>query len=735
MKIITLIFSVFFGISLLNAQKKPLEIKGSIRIEKLINNQWTFNYFPNESADKGYELPGFDDSKWPAISLPHSWNTYETTGEIHPFFINKEEGGNPYWRLGWGWYRKHFSINSDYAGRKVFIEFEGIQKYCKVWINGKYLGDNKAGSGSLDFDITGFIKPGADNLLSVAVNNLQSDEMKIPQIDESHPDVYGGICRDVKIVLKNKLYIPMQGSASHEGGVSATTLVVSEKESVVSVKTWVKNDNSQKKSCTLQTSVTDASGKIVQLIKSDAVINPGQLYKFEQVTKPIKNPHLWSDKDPYLYMVCSEVIDGKEVVDFLKSPLVISLAGADETISTSTSNRVINSIEEVIFNNNKKIVNPSQGKTAGEHAKIVLSGSQLKILAERGSVSIITADIADSKGNYLHEATQTLRWTVTGPATLMGPSVYYPDVFKQGQIDGIIYKNTPVSNVIRSSGKPGKIHVSVLSPGLASGSLDIEATGTIPYNSPIVEPVLENEGRKPVARITLNVNRLDEVPREIKFADNEFNLSPSDKKGFVRAIREDILKNNPSVDTATVEFKVLVDLFASHLTNNNGRLNAEDYNFNVEHYNNCRLISGYITSTKLPPFFKEELRKYYANDIIRLGSEKNAGDEMNWLNWIPSGGTVVVIQNEVTNSNIKGVTFTRHTSMADIISVVYPQFVNFSDEAKERALVFISKMNPYVHVTSAPRQARDKENASANVSYTAEKGQPVLIPLLKFISE
>ena len=107
-----------------------------------------------------------------------------------------------------------------------------------------------------------------------------------------------------------------------------------------------------------------------------------------------------------------------------------------------------------------------------------------------------------------------------------------------------------------------------------------------------------------------------------------------------------ILKNNPAVDTSSVEFKTLTDLLASQLVNSGGHLTADDFNFSVNHYNSCRLISGYIKSTKLPAPFKDGLKKYYSDAIIRKGNEKNAGDEMNWLNWIPSGGTVVIVQNE-----------------------------------------------------------------------------------------
>jgi hypothetical protein len=141
-------------------------------------------------------------------------------------------------------------------------------------------------------------------------------------------------------------------------------------------------------------------------------------------------------------------------------------------------------------------------------------------------------------------------------------------------------------------------------------------------------------------------------------------------------------------------------------------------------------------STKLPALFKDGLKKFYSEAIIKKGSEINAGEEMNWLNWIPSGGTVVIVQSENTYADLKGAVLTKNSGLTEIICAVYPQFINFSLEAKERALIFISKMNPYVHVTTTVGQGREGDNAQkTNLVYTAEKGQPILIPLLKFISE
>jgi beta-galactosidase len=1035
MKYIAIIISFLLLTTLSIAQKKPVVVQKTQRVDKIINSQWTFNYFPNESADKGYETPGTDDSKWTVVNLPHTWSTFETTGELHPFIRNTSENDNPYWWTGWGWYRKHFSISKEYEGRKVFIEFEGVQKYCKVWINGKYLGDHKGGYGSFDFDITPHLKPGGDNVIAIAVNNRQKDQFKIPPMAAGNFNVYGGIYRDVTIVLKNNLYIPMQGSASHEGGTFVTTPSVNEKEAVVRVQTWVKNDNPSKKSCTLQTTIFDGANKMVQIVKTSADIEQGKLYKFDQTFIPVKSPRLWSNETPYLYRVFSEVIDGKDLVDTYNSPLgfrwfrwdyvenflyvngkkmvihggnrhqeypwlgdaipkwitemdfkdiaenlnynfmrtahypndkfVYDLADKygiviDEESPSITNqdfsadvqeqqmkemirrdrnhpsimfwsmgnetNRAVDSkyavaedttriltarrasdgsagkyvkhtddnlpVESLLrctirgwYNKDVKDLEPSDGQfsgteehqqnmlrasglfgtgnlctwlyadhgadreylnspllhvnpkgyvdayrvpkyayyfwqatyakqlmvfiqphfwgaqylgqkkdfvvnsncdkvelkvngiskgvqnldasnfhtvtfkdilvekgtitavaskngtnittqvaMAGDPAKIVLTSTHKKFSADRGSVAIITADIVDAKGNHIYGANNSVKWSITGPATFVGPSVYETDIDKHHELEGVWYIDMPVSNVIRSTGTPGKIRVTVSAGGLASGYFEIDAEAVKPDISVITEPVLADEGRKQVTRLVIRAARLDEIPKEIKFKFDEIKLLSSDKAGYAKSIRENIKTDNPDVDTSIVEFRALVSLLSSYLINNNGLLIADDYNFNIDHYNNCRLIAGYIEATKLPQLYKDILRKYYANIIITKGAEKDAGDEMNWLNWIPSGGTVVISAMGEKKPVVKGAIMTEKNDLSDIISVVHPGFPKFSNEAKERALIFISKMNPYVLQSSVSTKDKDG-NTVTSISYKAEKGKAILIPLLKYIAE
>lgn len=1034
MKRSVIIFLILISFQFCYGQRKQAEPVIPPRYEKIINSFWTFNYFPGEKENSGYESPQFDDSKWPAISIPHTWSTYETTGDVHPFIKNASENDNPYWWKGWGWYRKHFTVNSIASGKKVFVEFEGVQKYCRVWINGKYLGDHKGGYGSFDFDITGHIIPGKDNLLAVAVNNTRNDDFRIPPMAAGNFNLYGGIYRDVKLVLKDKLHIPMQGSASHEGGTFITTPQVTQEKGVVRVHTWVKNDYAEAKDVTLNTYIIDAEGEIVQVLKSKAGIEPGQLYVFDQTSEPVSRPHLWSPDDPYLYQVRSEVTERRKVADTYKStfgfrwfrwdytennlyvndkrilihggnrhqeypwlgdaipkwitetdfrdmaenlnynfmrtahypndkfvydltdkygiivdeespsiknqdfspevqeqqmkemirrdrnhPSILfwsmgnetnhavdsKFAVAEDTTRILTARRVsggsagafvrhnddnlpienllrctvrgwynsdIRDLEptdpqhcgteehqqnmlkasglfgkknlctwlyedhgadreylnspllhvnpkgyvdvyripkyayyfwqanysekpmvfiqphywrsqylgqkkDIVVNSNCDVIElavngvskgtmkpgpddfnsvtfrdiviesgtltatgTKDGKNitqqvvmAGEPSKIFLKSSHERINADRASVAVITADITDSNGNHVYGATNTVKWTVTGPAGLAGHHLYESDIDRHHQMEGVWYMDMPVSNVIRSTGMPGSIRVTVSSPGLVSGTVALEAIPVTVDNTFITEPPLTDEGRQAVRRPEIKAYPVNGSEGEIKPEYDEINTGILSEGEYRKAVRKLISEKNPNVDTTTIEFKTLVSLFVTHLEKNNGLLIADDYNFNTDHYNNCKIITAYIDPLKLPPLFKEWLKRYYAGEMILKGNSKNAADEMNWLNWIPSGGTVVVSQTEKTPVWPRGTLVTPKTGLEDLIAAVYPVFTKYSPEAKDRALNFTGRLNPYVKITET---SRIKDGKKVTVfTYEVEKSRPVLIPLLKFISE
>ena len=99
--------------------------KQKSRISVQINSNWTFNYLPNQNIYTAIVSSDFDDSDWKAVGLPHTWQTYEITNDLHPFIKNASERDNSYWLKGWGYYCKRFiTVESQ-----TLTIFNYIKKY------------------------------------------------------------------------------------------------------------------------------------------------------------------------------------------------------------------------------------------------------------------------------------------------------------------------------------------------------------------------------------------------------------------------------------------------------------------------------------------------------------------------------------------------------------------------------------------------------------------------------
>ncbi len=72
---------------------------------------------------------------------------------------------------GVGWYRRHFTLDKSFAGRHFFLTFDGAFLVTDVYVNGSYLGEHQGGFAAFTFDATPYLKPGADNVIAVKVDN------------------------------------------------------------------------------------------------------------------------------------------------------------------------------------------------------------------------------------------------------------------------------------------------------------------------------------------------------------------------------------------------------------------------------------------------------------------------------------------------------------------------------------------------------------------------------------
>ncbi|HEY8970265.1 MAG TPA: sugar-binding domain-containing protein, partial [Puia sp.] len=94
----------------------------------------------------------FDDRGWASVQLPHDWAVglpfeHVSNGDVDAHGYHAVGGLFPENSIGW--YRKTFTIDRADSGRRFVLQFDGIFRDSKVWINNCYLGGHFSGySGS-----------------------------------------------------------------------------------------------------------------------------------------------------------------------------------------------------------------------------------------------------------------------------------------------------------------------------------------------------------------------------------------------------------------------------------------------------------------------------------------------------------------------------------------------------------------------------------------------------------
>lgn len=241
--------------------------------------------------------PGYDDSSWQKIALPHTWNAHDVMDEVPG-----------YWR-GIGWYRKHFKVDRRYTGRRVFLEFEGANQVAEFWLNGARLGVHNGGYTGFEFDVTAQVRFGEDNVLAAKVDNLY--HASIPPTVKTDYSFYGGIYRGAWLRISSPAYIER---------ANWTTPAVSAHSAVLAVDARVRNETGAARRFSLTHEILDPQGKVVATLSGGievAVHATAQI----RLSASIERPQLWSPDAPNLYSIRSTLRDGAQTVDAVDNPL------------------------------------------------------------------------------------------------------------------------------------------------------------------------------------------------------------------------------------------------------------------------------------------------------------------------------------------------------------------------------------------------------------------------------
>ena len=267
-----------------------------------LNGTWKFKYVAGTSSGPGsseFQAKDYNDNSWGTIHVPLSWEmanygkpVYTNVG--YPFSNNPPNANSGMSQYGvtdhnaTGFYRRNINIPATWKDKRVFVHFDGVYSAAVVWVNGKYVGYSQSSNTDAEFDITGFVETG-DNQLSVRVYRW-CDGSYLEGQDMWH---LSGIHRDVYLVAMPKVFV-----ADHYITSSLSSDATS---GSMTVKMKVDNRDNVSATKTLQVSLLDRDGK---QIGSGTQTYAGTSTDEKTITlSGLSSLHPWSAEDPYLYTV------------------------------------------------------------------------------------------------------------------------------------------------------------------------------------------------------------------------------------------------------------------------------------------------------------------------------------------------------------------------------------------------------------------------------------------------
>jgi beta-galactosidase len=264
-----------------------------VRINQLFNFGWKF---------KAGDIPNaqnlsFDDNDWRKLDLPHDF-------QIEQPWDKSANRGRGFKALGVGWYRKTFKADTNWKGKRVLLDFEGIMLSGDVWVNGKKIGGTAYGYLGFEADIADIITYDSENVVAVRASTADGN---------SRWYTGGGLFRDVHLVVKDTISL-----ARH--GIFITTPNITEHNAEVNIQVEVAGVKNKQYQLEINTQIFSAEGKQVGETKTLAPQN-ANLAAIE-VALPkvtIAEPQLWSCETPTLYTAeVTLVLNGKVIDQLIK---------------------------------------------------------------------------------------------------------------------------------------------------------------------------------------------------------------------------------------------------------------------------------------------------------------------------------------------------------------------------------------------------------------------------------
>jgi hypothetical protein len=182
--------------------------------------------------------------------------------------------------------RRRISIPRDFANQRIFLRFDGVYSYARVWINGVYIRDHSGGFTSWECEITDYVKAGEYAELVVGVTD-RSDDISRASYYAKH--LIGGILRDVRLFAVPRthlrcLALPVKLDENYRNGRIQLSAQLSSEAQVAS---------------RLELKLTDESGQALTIQPNSIPIGVGEHSTNADIF--VRSPRQWDAEHPNLY--------------------------------------------------------------------------------------------------------------------------------------------------------------------------------------------------------------------------------------------------------------------------------------------------------------------------------------------------------------------------------------------------------------------------------------------------
>ncbi|MDV7186033.1 glycoside hydrolase family 2 TIM barrel-domain containing protein [Lutibacter sp. TH_r2] len=293
-KLSTLILLLFLCISC--THKKQLDENTNISD---FNLNWGFHL-----SQDNLDINTINQNKFRNLNLPHDWVVEQ---EFDSTLVYDAKATGYLAGKGYGYYRKTF--DKKYNENEVtYIHFDGIYNNSEVYINGTKLGFHPYGYSPFYFDITPYLnKNGTSNIIEVKIDHTR--------YADSRWYTGAGIYRNVELITKNKLHIPVWGTY-------LTTPTATKQKATVQIDISVKNNFSSEEKTTIKTVIVDKNNNQITSVENELSLD-GNSQKNITQSLDLVNPELWDIENPYLFKAITSISKGTEIVDSYTTPFGI----------------------------------------------------------------------------------------------------------------------------------------------------------------------------------------------------------------------------------------------------------------------------------------------------------------------------------------------------------------------------------------------------------------------------